>query len=98
MILLDLILQKKLINEIINKLKKNDAVVPVIKVNDATKRVEKNIIFKNIQRKSLRFSQTPQGFTFNKIYEKHKKNINKIFDDDSALFTDDNEKVITVNR
>ena len=88
---------KKLINEIINKLKKNDAVVPVIKVNDATKRAEKNIIFKNIQRKSLRFSQTPQGFTFNKIYEKHKKNINKIFDDDSALFTDDNEKVITVN-
>ena len=88
---------KKLINEIINKLKKNDAVVPVIKVNDATKRAEKNIIFKNIERRSLRFSQTPQGFTFKKIYEKHKKNINIFFDDDSALFTKDNEKVITVN-
>jgi len=81
----------------ISKLKKNDAVVPTIKVNDATKRAEKNIIFKNIQRNSLRFSQTPQGFTFKKIYEKHKKNINTIFDDDSALFTEDDEKVITIN-
>ena len=94
---LDLILQKKLINEVIKKLKKNDAVIPTIKVNDATKRAEKNIIFKNIQRKSLRFSQTPQGFTFKKIYEKHKKNINVTFDDDSALFTEDEEKVITIN-
>ena len=88
---------KKLINKMISKLKKNDAVVPTIKVNDATKRAEKNIIFKNIQRNSLRFSQTPQGFTFKKIYEKHKKNINTIFDDDSALFTEDDEKVITIN-
>ena len=88
---------KKLINEVIKKLKKNDAVIPTIKVNDPTKRAEKNIIFKNIQRKSLRFSQTPQGFTFRKIYEKHKKNINVTFDDDSALFTEDEEKVITIN-
>ena len=88
---------KKIINEIINNLRANHAVVPIIKVNDATKRVEKNIIFKNIQRNSLRFSQTPQGFTFKKIYEKHKKNINASFDDDSALFTEDKEKVVTIN-
>ena len=88
---------KKLINAIITKLKKNDAVTPTIEVSDATKRAEKNIIFKNIQRKSFRFSQTPQGFTFKKLYEKHKKNIDKNFDDDSALFTEDDEKVITVN-
>ena len=87
----------KLINAITKKLKKNHAVIPVIKVNDATKRVKKNIIFKNIQRKSLRFSQTPQGFTFTKIYEKHKKNIGSAFDDDSALFTEVEEKVITIN-
>ena len=55
---------KKIISEIINNLKRNHAVVPIIKISDATKRIEKNIIFKNIQRKSLRFSQTPQGFTF----------------------------------
>ena len=88
---------KKIINEIIKKLRTNHAVVPIIKVNDATKRVEKKIIFKNIKRNNLRFSQTPQGFTFKKIYEKHKKNINTSVDDDSALFTDDGEKVVSIN-
>ena len=88
---------KKIINEIINKIRKNHAVVPIIKVNDATKRVEKKIIFKNIKRNTLRFSQTPQAFTYKKIYEKHKKNMNTSVDDDSALFTDDGEKVISIN-
>jgi len=88
---------KKIINEIINNLKRNHAVVPIIKISDATKRIKKNIIFKNIQRNSLRFSQTPQGFTFTKIYEKHKKNRNVSFDDDSALFTEDEEEVVTIN-
>jgi len=88
---------KKIINEIIKKLRTNHAVVPIIKVNDATKRVEKKIIFKNIKRNSLRFSQTPQGFTFKKIYEKHKKNMNTSVDDDSALFTNDGEKVVSIN-
>ena len=87
---------KKLISKIIYKLKKNHVVVPVIKINDATKRIKKNMIFKNINRNSLRFSQTPQGFTFKKIYEKHQRNINTPFDDDSALFTKDKEKVTTV--
>ena len=87
---------QQLIKKIIYLLKKNHAVVPIINVNDATKRIKKKIIFKNIKRESLRFSQTPQGFTFIKIYKKHKKNINKTFDDDSALFTNDNEKVLTI--
>ena len=87
---------KDLINKIIYNLKKNHAVIPVIKINDATKRVKKNTIFKNIDRSSLRFSQTPQGFTYKKIYEKHIKNINTSFEDDSALFTKDEEKVLTI--
>ena len=87
----------QLIKKIIYKLKKKHAVVPLIKINDATKRVKKNIIFKSIQRNSLRFSQTPQGFTFHKIYEKHKKNINTTFDDDCALFTIDKEELTTIN-
>ena len=86
----------KLIRKIIYNLKKNHAVVPIINVNDATKRVKKNIIFKNIKRNSLRFSQTPQGFTLKKIHEKHKKNIHTPFDDDSALFTKDEEKVVII--
>ena len=88
---------KKLINKIIYNLKKNHAVIPLIKINDATKRIKKNKIFKNIDRKSLRFSQTPQGFTYKKIYEKHNKYINAHFDDDSALFTNDKEKVFTIS-
>ena len=85
-----------LVNKIIYNLKKNHAVVPVIKIHDATKRVRRNKIFKNIDRNSLRFSQTPQGFTYRKIYEKHKKNINASFDDDSSLFTKDEEKVVAI--
>jgi len=88
---------KKLIKKIIYLLKRNHAVVPIIKINDATKRVKKKIIFKNIDRNSLRFSQTPQGFTYKKIYEKHKKNMNASFDDDSALFTKDEENVVAIN-
>jgi len=87
---------KNLINKIIYNLKKNHAVVPVIKINDATKRIKKNTIFKNIDRNSLRFSQTPQGFTYKKIYEKHHKNINTSFDDDSALFIKDKEKIFII--
>ena len=88
---------KKMIKEIINKLNFDHAIIPIIKTNDATKRYEKNLIFKNIQRGTLCFSQTPQGFTFSKIFEKHKENINDSFDDDSALFTAHGEKVVTVN-
>jgi len=87
----------KTINDVIARLKNNHAVVPIIRINDATKRVKKNIIFKNIKRNTLGFSQTPQGFTFKKIFEKHKKNINESFDDDSALFTNYGEKVLVIN-
>ena len=87
---------KNIINKIIYNLKSYHAVVPVIKANDATKRVRKNKIFKNIERNSLRFSQTPQGFTFKKIYEKHLKNKNISFDDDSSLFTIDKEEILTI--
>ena len=86
---------KKMINKIIFYLKKKHAVIPLIKSTDAVKRYKKNTIFKNIKRDTLGFAQTPQGFTYKKIYEKHLKNINYSFDDDAALFTNDNEKVFT---
>ena len=71
--------------------------IPIIKTNDATKRSKKNIIFKNIKRDSLSFAQTPQGFDFKKIYTKHQENKNLFFDDDSSLFTEYDEKVLTIN-
>ena len=88
---------KKLIKRIIYSLKKNDAVIPVIKINDATKISKKNIVIGNLNRDNLKLAQTPQGFKFKKLYQKHHENINEAFDDDSALFTKDNEKIFTVN-
>ena len=86
-----------LIKNVILNLKKNHAVLPIINANDAAKRVKKNNVFKNIDRSTLRFSQTPQGFTFKKIYEKHKKNKSILIDDDASLFTKDNEKIKIIN-
>ena len=87
---------KKMIGDVINKSKNNYAVIPTIKSVDAVKRVERNIVFKNIKRDTLRFSQTPQGFNFKRIYQKHIKHINTLFDDDASLFINDNEKVINI--
>ena len=87
---------KELIKKIISSLKSHHAVIPILKATDATKRVQKKFIFKNINRNSLRFSQTPQGFNFKRIYAKHKKNIKTSIDDDSSLFTNDNEKIFTI--
>jgi len=86
-----------LIRRIIHNLKKNDAVIPVIKINDAIKITKKNVVVGNLNRGNLKLAQTPQGFTFKKLHRKHYKNINKACDDDSALFTRDNEKIFTVN-
>ena len=87
---------KNLIKNIIGKLKNHSAVVPVLEVTDATKRINKNLIFKNIKRNNLRLAQTPQGFDFKKIYNKHLINQGYSFDDDSSMFTRDNEKVLTI--
>ena len=88
---------KKLIKKIISNLKKNDAVIPVIKINDATKITKKNIVVNSLNRNNLKLAQTPQGFTFKRLYQKHYKNINITCDDDSALFSRDNEKIFTIN-
>ena len=88
---------KEMVNKIINSLKSVHAVIPIIKSMDATKRYKKNMIFKNIKRETLAFAQTPQGFTFKNIYEKHLKYINESFDDDSAMFTNDKELVSIVS-
>ena len=88
---------KTIIRNLINKLKKNDAVIPTIKISDATKRASENIIFKNIQRDNLIFAQTPQGFTFKKIFNKHRESDDLSFDDDSSLLTYAGEKVISIN-
>ena len=88
---------RKIIKNIILSLTNNHAVAPIIKINDATKRVRNKVIFKNIKRNTLRLSQTPQGFTYKKILKKHFRNINSSFDDDISLFTNENEKVLAIS-
>jgi 2-C-methyl-D-erythritol 4-phosphate cytidylyltransferase / 2-C-methyl-D-erythritol 2,4-cyclodiphosphate synthase len=88
---------KKIINNLISKVKKNIAVVPTTKVTDAVKRIQNKTLFKNIKRDTLRFSQTPQAFDFKKIYHKHIKNKNILIDDDASLFINDNESVTNIS-
>ena len=90
-------ISEKNIRELLYNLKNNHAVVPIIKITDATKRIRKKVIFKNIKRDTLRYSQTPQGFTYKKIYKKHLRYKNTSIDDDSSLFTKDKEKIFTIN-
>ena len=90
------LVSKNIISKIIYYLRKKNIVIPVIKATDAVKRIKKEIVFKNIERETLRFSQTPQGFLYNDIYYKHLKNKNITLDDDSAFFTKDDKKIFTI--
>jgi len=87
---------KNLIRKMIKILKKNHAVIPVLKPNDAIKITRNAHALRNLNKNDLRLVQTPQGFSYKKIYKKHIKNINNLFDDDSSLFVHDREKVTTV--
>ena len=86
---------KKIISRIIYHLKKNHAVIPILKPTDAVKRIKKKEIFKNIERDSLRFAQTPQGCTYRRLYNNHLKNKKLSLDDDSSLFTINKENILT---
>ncbi len=50
------------------------ACVPVLEAREAVKRVtEDGVILQHLPRQSLRFAQTPQGFSFARILEAHEK-------------------------
>ena len=83
----------KLISEILEKLRKFKAVIPRIKIQDTIKKVENSKITP-INRDKMFALQTPQGFKFNALFEKHSSANSKEFTDDSSLF-DDSRKIIT---
>ena len=83
----------KLISEILNKLKKFKAVVPRVKIQDTIKKIENNKITP-LNRDKIFALQTPQGFRFKDLLDKHSTDSNKNFTDDSSLF-DDTSKIIT---
>jgi len=88
---------QQLIKKIIKNLKNNDVVIPILKINDATKFIQKNNLISNINRNYLKLTQTPQGFNFKRLYQKHRININEKFDDDFSLYAGQKEKIVMLN-
>jgi 2-C-methyl-D-erythritol 4-phosphate cytidylyltransferase / 2-C-methyl-D-erythritol 2,4-cyclodiphosphate synthase len=81
----------KLLKNLINQLKKNKAVVPVLESKDSIKLKIKNAII-NIDKKNAFLTQTPQAFKFKDLFNiaiKQKKKIT----DDATLFIDNNYKI-----
>ena len=81
-----------LISQILQNLKKYKAVIPRIKIQDTIKKISNNKITP-INRDKMFVIQTPQGFKFKDLFEKHSDVNYKNFTDDSSLF-DDTSKVI----
>ena len=82
-------------NSLIKKISKNlslkKGVIPVIKINDSVKLIKKEKIIKNVDRKDLFLSQTPQGFLVNELMNAYNKiSPTKLSDytDDAQIFID----------
>ena len=85
-------IKRNLINKIVKLSKKNDAVIPCISNTDT-------IVFKNkiLERKKVFSIQTPQCFTYKKIFLLHKELKSDKFSDESSLFFFKNLKVMKIN-
>ena len=81
----------KLLNNLINSLKKNKASIPVISSKDSIKYKVKNQLF-NLNRKNSYLTQTPQAFKFKDVYDLSIKQKSKI-QDEATLFIENNLKL-----
>ena len=81
----------KLLKTILNNLKKNDAVVPIINSRDSIKYKVKNEVF-NLKRENSLLTQTPQAFRFNKLYNLAIKDRSKV-NDEATLFLNQSYKI-----
>ena len=80
-----------LLKKLINSLKKNKAIIPVIPSKDSIKYKIKNQLF-NLKRKNSYLTQTPQAFKFKDIYDLSVKQKNAI-QDEATLFINNNIKI-----
>lgn len=62
-----------LIGRVVAELEQADAVIPGLPIADTMKFAPGGIISKTVDRSSMWFVQTPQGFSFSKILEAHRK-------------------------
>ena len=81
----------KLLQKILNSLKKNKAVIPYVNATDSIKYNFKNVTY-NLLRKNALLTQTPQGFKFKDLFKIAISNKKKI-QDEATLFIDKNLKV-----
>ena len=81
----------KLVKNLINHLKNYRAVVPYINSRDSVKYKIKNELF-NLDRDHVFFTQTPQAFRFNDLYELSLQQKNKITDE-VTIFINRNYKI-----
>ena len=85
----------KLMEKIIKSLKKNQAVVPILKSKDTIKYKVKNEFY-NLDRNNSYLTQTPQGFKFSKLLNLSIKNKIQITDE-ATLYINNNEKIKFIN-
>jgi len=83
---------KNLIKKILFNAKKNNVVVPILKIQDSLKKKYSKNKFLNLNRNNFFSTQTPQCFDLKKILNLHKDNKNKYNDDDLSLI-DNNNKI-----
>ena len=81
----------KLLKSIKKNLKKNKAVIPILKSKDTIKYKTKNQIF-NLNRNNLLLTQTPQAFRFEELYNIAKDQKNKVTDE-ATLFINKDFKI-----
>ena len=81
----------KLVENIINKLKQNNCVIPVTQTQDSVKFKDKNKII-NVKRENVYFSQTPQGFRYKELLKLQNDTSSKITDD-ANLFISASKKI-----
>jgi len=86
-----------IINKIINNLKINKAVIPCLKIRDSVKTINKKKKIKNLNRKRINTTQTPQGFKFGEIYKLNKNYFDINVTDDASLFINHGKKLKFIN-
>jgi 2-C-methyl-D-erythritol 4-phosphate cytidylyltransferase / 2-C-methyl-D-erythritol 2,4-cyclodiphosphate synthase len=66
-------ISSELISQVIAELEHADAVIPGLAVADTMKFAPGGVITKTVDRSAMWFVQTPQGFSFSKILDAHRK-------------------------
>ena len=85
----------KLLRTILKKINTSDSVIPIIKIHDSLRYLNKKE-YKNVERDNIFAIQTPQGFNYRKIFNAY-KNLDKIYTDDSMIAFENNIKITTID-